>query len=177
MAFKYPEIIERWTLNQLEARIRAASQAKSPKAMFPPSSSRALARRHSDRVVHYVARHLRLDGHKIDPETAAAMKRAARADLLFYLPDAIALLPDVAASLVRARKIAREATGEAIHTAISVWARRGKHPRYRWVTQLDRRVRPEHRALHGKTFLFRRGHPVEGHPGKPWGCRCVAVPA
>lgn len=44
---------------------------------------------------------------------------------------------------------------------------------FRWVTQEDDRVRPAHRARHGRTFTY--ADPPEGElPGQPVNCRCHA---
>lgn len=63
--------------------------------------------------------------------------------------------------------------------------------RYRWSTSLDRRVRPEHRAMHGKICRWDdatvywdgrawvdRGNigGVKKHPGEDWSCRCIGIP-
>lgn len=47
--------------------------------------------------------------------------------------------------------------------------------RWRWRTQRDARVRPEHAALDGE--IFASPHPTEGLPGNQWGCRCWMEPA
>lgn len=47
--------------------------------------------------------------------------------------------------------------------------------RWRWRTQRDGRVRPEHAALEGR--IFTDPHPTEGLPGSQWGCRCWMEPA
>ena len=46
---------------------------------------------------------------------------------------------------------------------------------YVWITSQDERVRPEHRALHGRTFSW-DDPPPPGHPGQDIQCRCVARP-
>lgn len=46
---------------------------------------------------------------------------------------------------------------------------------YEWITMLDDRVRPSHRARHGKIFSW-DSPPADGHPGQPIRCRCVAKP-
>lgn len=45
--------------------------------------------------------------------------------------------------------------------------------RYKWRTQKDDRVRPEHRAREGVTFEWSQP-PPDGHPGEPIMCRCYA---
>lgn len=47
---------------------------------------------------------------------------------------------------------------------------------FRWITKEDSRVRPLHAQIHGKVFPMSTGHPTEGYPGEPFGCRCVAKP-
>ena len=47
--------------------------------------------------------------------------------------------------------------------------------KYAWITQRDERVRPAHKARHGKIFDWRKP-PDDGHPGQPYLCRCVASP-
>lgn len=46
---------------------------------------------------------------------------------------------------------------------------------YAWITQRDERVRPAHKARHGKIFDW-KNPPDDGHPGQPYLCRCVAAP-
>lgn len=43
---------------------------------------------------------------------------------------------------------------------------------YRWRTKGDDRVRPEHRARHGRLFSWDEP-PEGGHPGVDYGCRCT----
>lgn len=43
-----------------------------------------------------------------------------------------------------------------------------------WTSQQDSRVRPLHRALHGRTYKW-DAPPSEGYPGEPVNCRCWAV--
>ena len=45
--------------------------------------------------------------------------------------------------------------------------------RYKWWTMLDGRVRPSHRARHGKVYSWDSDGP---HPGQEVGCRCVGEP-
>lgn len=47
---------------------------------------------------------------------------------------------------------------------------------YRWSTSQDERVRSEHEALNGRIFSWPDGDAVEGNPGQPFNCRCVAIP-
>lgn len=44
---------------------------------------------------------------------------------------------------------------------------------YRWNTQEDSKVRPEHKEREGKIFKWSRP-PSDGHPGEPAECRCWA---
>ena len=46
---------------------------------------------------------------------------------------------------------------------------------YIWRTRDDDKVRPEHRANHGKIFSWDTPPPT-GHPGESFGCRCWAEP-
>lgn len=46
---------------------------------------------------------------------------------------------------------------------------------YIWYTQDDEKVRPSHKANHGKIFAW-SDPPVTGHPGDEFGCRCWAEP-
>ena len=54
---------------------------------------------------------------------------------------------------------------------------------YRWLTERDSKVRPNHQALEG-TIQSWRNEPLgggtkpheKGHPGSGYGCRCTAVP-
>ena len=50
---------------------------------------------------------------------------------------------------------------------------------FRWISQRDSRVRSLHRKLDGQIFDLSTGHPTEGFPGEPFGCRCVmeAIPS
>ena len=47
---------------------------------------------------------------------------------------------------------------------------------YIWRTMHDEKVRPEHAALDGDSFLWSQGDPEEGHPGEAINCRCFADP-
>lgn len=47
---------------------------------------------------------------------------------------------------------------------------------YVWRTRGDNRVSSEHAANDGKVFFRDMPHPNTGHPGQPFGCRCVAEP-
>lgn len=49
---------------------------------------------------------------------------------------------------------------------------------YKWRTRRDKRVRPEHRRLEGKRFLYEDPPPngSGGLPGEDYGCRCGAEP-
>ena len=48
--------------------------------------------------------------------------------------------------------------------------------KYVWQTQMDAKVRPTHRARHGRTYLWKRAPAGTGHPGQDINCRCVALP-
>lgn len=47
--------------------------------------------------------------------------------------------------------------------------------RYIWLTSQDERVRPSHEERDGEVFSW-ANPPVDGHPGEPINCRCVAEP-
>lgn len=75
----------------------------------------------------------------------------------------------------RAALIARDQLGtlngeltKRRHTAAGI-------ARYRWQTARDERVRPAHRDVQGKVFLW-EAPPDIGHPGEPINCRCIAIP-
>ena len=42
-----------------------------------------------------------------------------------------------------------------------------------WRSKGDNRVRPLHRKLNGLIYDLSTGHPTEGFPGDPYGCRCI----
>lgn len=46
--------------------------------------------------------------------------------------------------------------------------------RYRWITSLDERVRPDHLSKHGKIFSWDNPPADTGHPGYDYQCRCYA---
>lgn len=54
--------------------------------------------------------------------------------------------------------------------------------RYVWDTSQDARVRPDHAALHGRTYLWASPPVVDtrsgrrAHPGEDFQCRCVPIP-
>lgn len=53
-------------------------------------------------------------------------------------------------------------------------------PGFIWSTSKDNRVRDSHSVVDGKFFLWSIGALVEGvytYPGRPYRCRCVAIPA
>ena len=41
---------------------------------------------------------------------------------------------------------------------------------------VDRFARPLHLLLNGQRYSIETGHPTEGFPGEPWGCRCFQDP-
>lgn len=76
----------------------------------------------------------------------------------------------------RARLIARDQVGKFHATMDKERHQEIGITRFIWSTSLDERVREDHRALEGKIFTYAHGHPVEGLPGQPIQCRCVAIP-
>jgi SPP1 gp7 family putative phage head morphogenesis protein len=80
----------------------------------------------------------------------------------------------------RAMLIARTEVGRTATTLTMVRAQHIGSTHFEWLTAGDSDVRPSHRALNRKTFLW--SDPPEcdpGHhalPGCIWNCRCVALP-
>lgn len=91
---------------------------------------------------------------------------------------------DVAAAATEALETAETRAALAARDAVgrmqaAVGERRGPEfgsTEYVWRTQRDSRVRPAHRELAGSRQRWDDPHPVEGHPGHAFGCRCVAIP-
>ena len=71
------------------------------------------------------------------------------------------------------RLIARDQTTKTIGALTELRHRAMGLTQYRWRTQGDADVRPEHQALGGRTFEW-ANPPAEGNPGQPILCRCVA---
>lgn len=107
-------------------------------------------------------------------EIADLVLEATRAGLpTARLADEIRARTGVAES--RARLIARDQVG-----TLNGLITREQHlalgfESYTWLDSRDRRVRPEHRARHGRVFLWSEP-PEDGPPGVPIACRCAAVP-
>lgn len=47
---------------------------------------------------------------------------------------------------------------------------------FKWLDSGDERVRELHEQISGQEFSYPEGHPTEGLPGEPFGCRCVPRP-
>jgi len=82
----------------------------------------------------------------------------------------------------RAMLIARTESGRVATTLTRARAEQVGADSYRWMTAGDADVRPDHRALNGKTFRWTdppiadRRSGMRYHPGCGPNCRCVAVP-
>lgn len=74
--------------------------------------------------------------------------------------------------------IANDQTGTIISQLDAYRAKSAGAEKYLWRSMEDRRVRPKHRELDGKTFRY--GDPHGGDdgqlPGEPIRCRCIAEP-
>lgn len=74
--------------------------------------------------------------------------------------------------------IANDQTGTIISQFNAYRAKSAGAEKYLWRSMEDRRVRPKHRELDGKTFKY--GDPHGGDdgelPGEPIRCRCIAEP-
>jgi SPP1 gp7 family putative phage head morphogenesis protein len=75
----------------------------------------------------------------------------------------------------RAVFTARDGLGDLIAVVTSAAAQGAGARRFRWVSRRDDRVRDLHVELDGKVFEYPQGHPTEGLPGAPFGCRCHAA--
>jgi SPP1 gp7 family putative phage head morphogenesis protein len=84
----------------------------------------------------------------------------------------------------RATLIARTETARTASTLTEARARHAGSVAYVWRTVLDEAVRPSHRMLEGKTFMWddppvsdvSGGVEHHSHPGQIWNCRCYAQP-
>lgn len=47
---------------------------------------------------------------------------------------------------------------------------------FHWQSMEDPDVRELHQEINGNEYDYPDGHPTEGLPGDPYGCRCVAIP-
>lgn len=75
----------------------------------------------------------------------------------------------------RARFIARDQIGK-LHGQLAAYRQSSLGiTHYFWIDRRDNRVRPAHRARHGKRFAYAKP-PKGGHPGEDFGCRCVNRP-
>lgn len=83
-------------------------------------------------------------------------------------------------SLRRARIIARDQIAKGVSAMTEAQHRALGLTKFRWITANDERVRPAHRRLHGKVFLWAEGAPEHiepaRFPGRAILCRCQAVP-
>lgn len=87
----------------------------------------------------------------------------------------------------RAQFIVRDQIGSFYGDLAKVRQQKLGVERYKWSTSGDERVRPAHRQRDGEIFTWSSIEPqlrakgldvekIEGHPGKPVGCRCVPLP-
>lgn len=74
--------------------------------------------------------------------------------------------------------IANDQTGTIISQLNSYRAKSAGAEKYLWRSMEDRRVRPKHRELDGKTFKYNDPHGGDDGqlPGEPIRCRCLAEP-
>lgn len=77
-----------------------------------------------------------------------------------------------------AQLIATDQTGKIISQFDTYRAKSAGAEKYVWRSMEDRRVRPKHRELDGKTFKYNDPHGGDDGqlPGEPIRCRCVAEP-
>lgn len=76
----------------------------------------------------------------------------------------------------RARLTARDQIGKTGGRAAARMQQEAGIKKFRWRSRRDDRVRPLHRKLDGKLYKYPKGHPTEGMPGQPHGCRCFPEP-
>ncbi len=81
----------------------------------------------------------------------------------------------------RARLISSDQVFKVFAESLSYYAIQSGSPGYYWQTREDERVRPKHRAAHGKRFKWNDPPAVgrEGqklHPGQDIHCRCSTIP-
>lgn len=79
----------------------------------------------------------------------------------------------------RARLIAINEVSNAVSRAHEETQTELGITQYTWYSAGDKRVREKHRERHGKLFLWSKPpkeEKIDGHPGRPIRCRCVALP-
>lgn len=74
------------------------------------------------------------------------------------------------------RLIARDIVGDVTAAVETQMFAENGIERFTWTTQGDRRVRPTHRELNGRTFRVDTGGPGGIRPGSEVMCRCFSVP-
>ena len=194
---QYPHGIEKAMFAGLRGRIRKLEEIRKrvgddPKlirAEYRKTYDRTGDRRWAKRAVTLVTKHAareseRLLGKKVDPKDREGVDKAAWknvADALrsvekgFLLALSSKADPGARAS-IKANAVARETVSRTLSAATTDFFQKSGVAAFRWRSQRDNRVRPLHKDLHGQIFLYPKGHPVEGLPGDPFGCRCVAEP-
>jgi len=76
----------------------------------------------------------------------------------------------------KARFIARDQVGKLNGQLTGMRQTNLGITKYKWRTQLDNRVRPNHRTKEGVTFFWDNAPADTGHPGEDFQCRCHAEP-
>jgi len=106
---------------------------------------------------------------------AAAADQRADAFLSFGIfKEALTKVYNIARNAVAG--LARDRVGTADRQTSEAHQTAGGAAEFIWTSQRDDRVRDLHRELDGQRFTWATGHPTEGLPGDPFGCRCFGVP-
>lgn len=72
-------------------------------------------------------------------------------------------------------RLARRLVTDARYMMFKQLYQQGGAQRFRWITERDKRVRPTHAALDGRTFYMSQG--ASGiYPGQQYNCRCLMEP-
>lgn len=106
--------------------------------------------------------------------TVQALERGMSVDIL-----EVQLKERLNISKRRARLIAINEVSNAVSRAHEATQTELGITQYTWYSAGDRRVREKHRERHGKIFLWSKPpkeEKIDGHPGRPIRCRCVALP-
>jgi len=86
------------------------------------------------------------------------------------------IMKSLGADEKQAKFIARDQTQRLMSSLNRVRQEAVGIKRYKWITSRDERVRPTHKANHGKIFEWDNPDPETGHPGHDYNCRCSASP-
>lgn len=106
--------------------------------------------------------------------TVQALERGMSVDIL-----EVQLKERLNMSKRRARLIAINEVSNAVSRAHEETQKELGITQYTWYSAGDKRVREKHRERHGKIFLWSKPpkeEKIDGHPGRPIRCRCVAIP-